>query len=96
MAEYKLYIDGKFVEPKNGRYDVTLNPFDGSSVAKFAVASAEDVDEAVKAARRASDSGVWSELSPEVRGGYLRKIGEQISALANELVELEVLTRAQR
>lgn len=91
MREYKLYIDGKFVEPKSGRYDVTLNPFDGSMIAKFAVASGEDVDEAVKAARRAYESGVWSELSPEVRADYLKKISERINALTNELVELEVL-----
>jgi len=91
MREYKLYIDGKFVEPKSGRYDVTLNPFDGSVVAKFAVASREDVNEAVKAARRAYESGVWSELSPEVRAGYLKKISERINAVADELVELEVL-----
>jgi aldehyde dehydrogenase (NAD+) len=91
MREYNLYIDGKFVAPKSGRYDVTMNPFDGSTVAKFAVASGEDVDEAVRAARRALESGVWSELSPEVRGGYLKKISEKINLIASELVELEVL-----
>jgi len=91
MREYKLYIDGKFVEPKSGRHDVTLNPFDGSTIAKFAVASSEDVDDAVRAARRAFESGVWSELSPEVRAGYLKKISEKINLIANELVELEVL-----
>ncbi len=91
MREYKLYIDGKFVEPKSGRYDVTLSPFDGSQIAKFAVASAEDIGDAVKAARRAFASGVWSGLSPEVRSGYLRKISERINASADKLVELEVL-----
>jgi aldehyde dehydrogenase (NAD+) len=91
MREYNLYIDGKFVEPKAGRYDVTLNPFDGSTVAKFAIASSEDVNEAVRAARRAYDSGVWSELSPAVRANYLKKISERINSLADELVELEVL-----
>ena len=91
MREYKLYIDGKFVEPKGGRYDVTLNPFDGSIIAKFAVASAEDIDDAVKAGKRAFISGVWSGLSPEVRAGYLRKISDKINSVAEELVELEVL-----
>ena len=91
MREYKLYLDGKFVDPKSGRYDVTLNPFDGSVIAKFAVASSEDVDDAVTAARRAYNSGVWNKLSPEVRGNYLNKIGERINASAAEMVELEVL-----
>jgi len=91
IPEYKLYIDGKFVEPKSGRYDVTLNPYDGSVIARFGVAGAEDIDVAVKAARHAYESNVWSELSPEVRAGYLKKISERINDLANELVELEVL-----
>jgi len=91
MREYKLYIDGKFVEPKNGRYDVTLSPFDGSIIAKFAVASVEDMDEAVKAAQRANESGVWSGLSAEVRADYLKKISEKINVIASELAELEVL-----
>ena len=91
MREYKLYIDGKFLESKSGKYDLTLNPFDGSVVAKFAVASAEDVDEAVDAAKRAYDSRVWSELSPEVRAGYLKKVSDKINEMANELIELEVL-----
>ena len=91
MRDYNLYIDGKFVEPRSGRYDVTINPFDGSTVARFGVASIEDVNEAVRAARRAFESGVWSELSPEVRASYLKKIGEKINLIADELVELEVL-----
>ncbi|HUI28999.1 MAG TPA: aldehyde dehydrogenase family protein [Candidatus Acidoferrales bacterium] len=91
MRVYNLYIDGKFVEPKNGGYDVTLNPFDGSTIAKFAVAMGEDVNEAVRSARRAYESGVWSELSPEVRADYLKKISEKINDAANDLVELEVL-----
>lgn len=35
MREYKLYMDGKFVDSKSARVEDTLNPFDGSVVARF-------------------------------------------------------------
>lgn len=91
MREYRLYVEGNFVESKSGRVEETLNPFDGSAVASYAVASAEDIDAAVSAAKRASDSGVWSGISAEERAGYLKKIADKINEKASELVELEVL-----
>lgn len=91
MREYKLYIDGKFVASRKGRVESTLNPFDGSVVGKFEVASPDDIDSAVSAARRAFDSGVWSDLSGEVQASYLKKISEKINERSAELVELEVL-----
>ncbi len=91
MREYKLYIDGKFVNPASGRIDDTLNPFDGSMVARFAVASAEDVNLAVTAARRAFDSGIWTGLPQADRASYIKKIGDRISEKSAELTELEVL-----
>ncbi len=91
MREYRLYTEGKFVESKSGRVEETLNPFDGSAVATFHVASAEDIDSAVSVARRAFDSGVWSDLSPEERAGCLKRISEKINERGNELVNLEVL-----
>ena len=91
MREYKLYIDGKFVDSKNGRVDDTLNPYDGSVVARFAVASPEDVDLAVSAARKAFDSGMWPGMPAADRAAYIKKIGDKISENAARLVELEVL-----
>ncbi len=91
MREYQLYIDGKFIKPRAGRYDETLNPFDGSVVARFAVASVEDVNLAVAAARRAFDSGGWAEMAPSTRSEVLKAISAKINEKAAELVELEVL-----
>ena len=91
MREYKLYIDGKFVDSRSGRVDDTLNPFDGSVVARFAVASREDVNAAVSAARKAFDSGVWPGMPAADRAAYMKKIGDRINEKAAQLVELEVL-----
>ena len=91
MREYKLYIDGKCVDSKSGRVGESTNPFNGTAVGKFAVASPEDVDAAVGAARRAFDSGVWTALPGEERASYLKKISDMINEKAAGLVELEVL-----
>ena len=57
--EGRLFIDGEFREAKSGkRYDV-VNPADESVVATAADAGAEDVYDAVTAARRAADETSW-------------------------------------
>jgi aldehyde dehydrogenase (NAD+) len=91
MREYKLYINGKFVDSKSGRIDDTVNPFDGSVVARFAVSSADDIEMAVSAARRAFDSGVWSGMPAADRAAYIKKIGDRVNENAARLIELEVL-----
>ncbi len=91
MREYKLYVGGKFVDSKSGRVEDSINPFDGTVVGRFAVASPEDVDAAVGAARRAFDSGTWTAIPREERASCLKKIADKINEKAAELVELEVL-----
>ncbi|HEY9165647.1 MAG TPA: aldehyde dehydrogenase family protein [Candidatus Kryptonia bacterium] len=91
MKEYGLYIDGKFVDSAGGETAESINPFDGSVVAKFSTAKADDIDLAVKAARRAFHSGVWTEIPADERAKYLKKISDLINEKAAELVELEVL-----
>ncbi|BBZ70569.1 aldehyde dehydrogenase family protein [Mycobacterium seoulense] len=57
--EGRLFIDGEFREARSGeRYDV-FNPADESVVGTAADASADDVDDAITAARRAADETDW-------------------------------------
>jgi phenylacetaldehyde dehydrogenase len=51
----------------------------------------EDIDLAVKAARRAFESGPWSKLKPVERGKLVWKLGDVLEAHADELAELESL-----
>src|ERR1700748_2408034 len=50
---YDLFINGKFVPPVKGKYFDTVNPANEKKLSEVAAASAEDVDIAVKAARKA-------------------------------------------
>ncbi len=50
-----------------------------------------DVEEAVKAARKAFDDGKWSGMNPHHRARYLLKIADLIEQHADELATLETL-----
>ncbi|MFP6847420.1 MAG: aldehyde dehydrogenase family protein [Pseudomonas sp.] len=85
-----LYIDGQWLAPVNGQHFTTLDPSDESLLAEVPAASAEDIDLAVQAARRAFDHGQWPRLSGSQRAVVLRRIAEGIRSHAEQLAELEV------
>ena len=53
QSRYQLFIDGKFVKPRSGKYFASINPATEEKLAEIAEANARDVDLAVKSARRA-------------------------------------------
>ncbi len=87
---YKLFINGKFVAPRSGKYFPTLNPATGKQLSEIAEANAADVDLAVKAARAAYVK-VWSKLSAAERGKYLFRIARILQERAREFAVLETL-----
>src|SRR5580704_9002968 len=56
---FELFVNGKWRAPKSGKYFATVSPSTEETLAEVAEASAEDVDDAVKAARVAYDK-YWS------------------------------------
>ena len=82
-----LYIDGNFVKPAKGKYFDTINPANDQKIARVAEASAEDVDKAVKAARKAFKG--WSKLSGKERGKYVFRIARLIQERAREFAVIE-------
>ena len=86
--QYELFINGKFVAPKSGKYFDTINPAKETSIAKIAEASAEDVDVAVKAARNAYDK-VWSKMPAKERAKYIYRIARMMQERARELAVIE-------
>ncbi len=87
----KLLINGKWVPSKSGKTFETLNPANEEVLALVAEGDKADVDEAVKAARKAFEEGKWPRLGPHQRARALFKIAELIDAHADELAELESL-----
>jgi len=87
----KLLIGGKWVPAKSGKTFETLNPATEEVLALIAEGDKADVDEAVKAARKAFEEGPWSKMGPHERARYLFKIADLIEQNADELAELETL-----
>lgn len=63
----KLLINNEWTESRSGKTFPTINPSTGEEICQVAEADAEDVDRAVKAARRAFD-GPWKKKSAADRG----------------------------
>jgi len=87
---HDLFINGKFVTPKSGKYFSSLNPATEETLTKIAAAGTADVEAAVKSARRAYEN-VWSKLPGRERGKYLYRIARIIQEKARELAVLETL-----
>lgn len=87
-SKYDLFINGKFTEPISSTYFQTINPARETKIADVAEAGSDDVDRAVKAARKAYDT-VWSKTPTKERGKYLYRIARIIQERARELAIIE-------
>ncbi len=94
LSAPKCLIDGKPHAALSGRTYSVFNPADGSVLAEVPACGAEDVDLAVKAARRAFE-GPWSQMLPAQRQGILLKIADLIEAHGEELAQLETLNQGK-
>ncbi|MEH1167692.1 aldehyde dehydrogenase family protein [Micromonospora sp. CPCC 205539] len=87
---YGLFIDGEFADPTDGGSFKSINPASEEVLAEVAEAGAQDVDRAVRAARKAYDK-VWGPMSGRDRAKYLYRIARLIQERSRELAVLESL-----
>ena len=87
---YGLFVGGRWTRPDAGRYFDTVNPATEERLASVAQAGAKDVDEAVRAARRAYDK-YWRKMRPSERAKYIYRIARAITERSRELAVLETL-----
>ncbi|MEU7849732.1 aldehyde dehydrogenase family protein [Micromonospora parva] len=87
---YGLFIDGTFVDPTDGGSFKSINPASEEVLAEIAEAGAQDVERAVRAARKAYDK-VWGPMPGRDRAKYLYRIARLIQERSRELAVLESL-----
>src|SRR5881275_1673624 len=87
----KLLIDGKWLAAASGRTFDSIDPATGEVLARVAEGDKADIDLAVKAARRAFESGPWAKMSASERGRIIWKIADLLEEHTEELAELETL-----
>ena len=85
------FIDGRFVPAKSGKTFPTENPATGKVITQVAACDKEDVDAAVRSARKAFESGAWSRMSPLNRKKVLLKFADLLETNAGELALLDCL-----
>jgi phenylacetaldehyde dehydrogenase len=87
----KLLVGGRWVEAASGKTFPSFNPATGEVLAQVGEGDREDVDRAVRAARRAFESGPWRKMTPSERGKLVWKLADLIEAHAEEFAQLESL-----
>ena len=87
--EGRAFINGKYVNAVDGKKFQTINPATGEKLCDVAKCNYKDVDLAVKASRKAFNSGVWSRTTPEHRKEVLLKLAELLRQNGEENSVLE-------
>jgi betaine-aldehyde dehydrogenase len=88
MHAYRMLVDGAWVEARSGRTFEVVDPAIAEPMATVPDAGAEDVDLAVKAARRAFDGG-WRDATAQERGRILLRLAETVRRESKRLAALE-------
>ena len=87
----KMLINGKWVNAASGKTFPTYNPATGEVLAQIAEGDREDIEQAVKAARKAFDHGPWRKLTVSERGRLIWKLADLLEEHTEEFAYLESL-----
>ena len=89
LAQQTVYVDGVWSRGLGSDF-TSVEPGTGQPLATWSLASVEQADAAVSAARRTFDSGVWRRRSPAERAQVLRRIAELLERDHELLAQLVV------
>ncbi|HYH98041.1 aldehyde dehydrogenase family protein [Hyalangium sp.] len=95
LPALKLLIDGQPVDPVEGGTLPVMNPATGQKICDVPSATGADVDKAVKAARRAFESGPWSRMNPSDRGKLIRRLSELLWQRREEFALVESMNNGK-
>jgi betaine-aldehyde dehydrogenase len=89
VLELKNLIGGKFEAPASGEMEDVVNPANHEVIARAPLSNEEDVDRAVKAARKAAEA--WENTTPGERQVLLLKLADGFEERAEEITDLETM-----
>jgi len=87
----KMLINGKWVNSASGKTFPTYNPATGEVLAQIAEGDRDDIEQAVRAARKAFDGGPWRRMTPSERGRLLWKLADLLEQHTEEFAYIESL-----
>src|SRR5215831_554051 len=91
VKDQPMLIGGKWVDSQSGKTFPTVNPATGETICQVAEGDKADVDLAVKAARKAFESGPWAKMNASERGRLINRLADLIEQNKDELAALESL-----
>ncbi|ESQ45761.1 hypothetical protein EUTSA_v10010271mg [Eutrema salsugineum] len=89
VSHTQLLIDGNFVDAASGKTFPTLDPRTGEVIAHVAEGDAEDINRAVKAARKAFDEGPWPKMTAYERSRIMLRFADLVEKHSEQLASLE-------
>jgi betaine-aldehyde dehydrogenase len=89
VRAYRNYVNGQWAASASGETFSVYDPSTEEVIARVSAANATDVDDAVKAARAAFDSGPWPRTTAQDRGRILFKLAEKVRQNSAPLADLE-------
>jgi len=87
----KIFINGKYNDSISGKTFNNISPINGKSINQIAFSQTEDVDAAVKIARKTFESGFWSRSDPSYRKKILLKFADLLEKHQLELALLDTI-----
>jgi len=88
LRKHEMFIGGEWTPSSGGDAQEVVNPATGKVIAHVPKGTAEDVDRAVAAARKAFDEG-WSDSTPRMRSEAMLKLADAIEEHSDELARIE-------
>ena len=88
-AVHGLFIDGRDVPASSAELIDVFNPATGEVIARTAHGTAQDIDAAVKSARRAFETKEWGGMDIRSRARLVNKLADALEAHLPELFKLE-------
>jgi len=95
MEQYKLFIDGEFVDAASGKTFESVDPGTEAPIATVAQAGKADAETAIAAARKAFDKGDWSGLTPTARMAKIQDFADQVAQQGLRLAATECMDSGQ-
>ncbi|MEZ5810080.1 MAG: aldehyde dehydrogenase family protein [Rhizobiaceae bacterium] len=86
---FTQFVDGTGCEAISGERIDVASPSDGLVFASIPASNADDVDRAVRAARRAFDEDAWGRMPAVERGRILTRLCEMVDREGEALAQLE-------
>ena len=89
--DFRMLIDGAWVETDGGKTLERVAPGHGVTVSRYQAGTKGDAERAIAAARRSFDEGRWPRMTGAERSNILLKAADLIAARADELAHLDAI-----